>query len=355
MSKLTPEFMKQWLTARGWKIRTSVYRRFHDQVARIAKGNVIIIHGYRGHVREPHFKNIANAFDDEFFNVVTCDLPNFGKSIPEDVSYYGQVPSFTDLIEVAKALTYAILTSKAKNHLPTFFVTYSVGALTILRFLQQYAPVQRYIAGVVFISLPLRVEKNADPKLLKYKKLIEPLMGLLAGVNPHMRVASYEPDEFSKDDREHFKGDMEMITAKEIFYAANRARTRMDRIYIPTLFVHGADDHDTAPVSEMEIAFQSISTPADKKEKIIYPGVGHLVLQQHRQATADIVAWVNARVAEIPVTKVDREDFDQGLIAQSSRELRAIIASACGQLGKLFISLLREGLARIYRRLRRKP
>ncbi len=355
MSKLTPEFMKQWLTARGWKIRTSVYRRFHDQVARVAKGNVIILHGYRGHVREPHFKNIANAFDDEFFNVVTCDLPNFGKSIPEDMSYYGQVPSFNDLVEVAKALTYAILTSKAKNRVPTFLVGYSVGALTILRFLQRYISVQRYIAGVVFISLPLRVEKNADPKLLRYKKIIEPLLGFIAGTNPHMRVAAYEPDEFSSGDREHFKGDMEIITAKEIFYAANHARTRTDRIHIPTLFVHGADDQTTAPLSEMELAFESISTAPDKKTKIIYPGVGHLVLQQHRYAIADIVAWVNARVAEIPVTKVDREDFDQGLVAQSGRELRAIIASACGQLGKLFISLLREGLARIYRRLRRKP
>ena len=230
MPRLTPELMQHFLKKEGWETRKDIYRKYHDQPEWLAKGNVIILHGYRGHVRAPHFKGLANAFDDASFNVATCDLPNFGKSEPKDPKWRGQIPSFALLVKVSKGMTYADLTSKTKHNKPIVIIGYSVGALTIMRFLQTYPYIQKYIAGAVFISVPLRVEQNADPKILKYRRVIEPFFGMFARARPHWSVAKYEPDEFSADDPMHFKGDMEAVTANQIRKASKAARGRLERI-----------------------------------------------------------------------------------------------------------------------------
>lgn len=341
MSKLTPEFMKRYLDAKGWKTRTAIYRKFHDQAGHTAKGNVIILHGYRGHVRAPHFKELANAFDDEFFNVVTCDLPNFGRSAPLDPKYRGQIPSFNALIEVAKAMTYAILTSRSKNRLPLFLIGYSIGALTILRFLEKYFSIQKYIAGVVFISLPLQVEQNADKRLLRYRHVLEPLFGVFAHVLPHMPVAKYAPDEFSHGDADHYKGDMSAVTANEILRASKLGREGVGRINISALFVHGALDY-VAPLEPVMHAFYGIATPADMKEMIIYNEVDHYVLQRHRKAIIDIVSWVKMRAEANPIAPMRNDEFSEGLIQRSVRELFVIVFSALAQIILLFWGVMQS-------------
>ena len=335
MSKLTPEFMKRYLDAKGWKTRTAIYRKFHDQAGHTAKGNVIILHGYRGHVRAPHFKELANLFDDEFFNVVTCDLPNFGRSVPLDPKYRGQIPSFDALIEVAKAMTYAILTSRSKNRVPTFLIGYSVGALTILRFLEKYLGIQRFIAGVVFISLPLHVEQNADERILRYRHVLEPLFGILAHALPHMPVAKYAPDEFSQTDADHFKGDMSAVTANEILRASKKARESVGRINISALFVHGALDY-VAPLSSVMDAYHGIATIPELKQIIVYNEVDHYVLQRHRKAIIDIVEWVKVRAEANPTLPIQNDEFSEGLIERSVRELFVIVFSALAQILLLF-------------------
>lgn len=352
MSKLTPEFMKRYLDAKGWKTRTAIYRKFHDQAGHAARGNVIILHGYRGHVRAPHFKELANAFDDEFFNVVTCDLPNFGRSIPLDPKYRGQIPSFNALIEVAKAMTYAILTSRSKNRVPTFLIGYSVGALTIMRFLEKYIAIQRFIAGVVFISLPLHVEQNADKRLLRYRHVLEPLFGIIAHALPHMPVAKYAPDEFSQTDTDHFKGDMSAVTANEILRASKKAREGVGRISIPALFVHGALDQ-VAPLASVMDAYNGIATPVGLKEIIVYNEVDHYVLQRQRKAITDIVAWVKMRAEENPIAPMQNDEWSEGLIQRSVRELFVIVFSALAQILLLFWGVAQSMFQRFHAWVRR--
>lgn len=298
------------------------------------EGNAIIVHGYRGNVRAPHFKDLANAFDDAQFNIASFDLPNFGKSRNERPELEGQIPSFAMLIRTLKSMLFAMLESKSKSKVPTILVGYSIGALVILRLLQIYPYLQKYIAGIVLIAVPLRVDHNARKEILRWMKVVKPLFKLLVRVYPSMSVATYEDDEFSRDDPQHYKGAMNAWTANQILVASEKARDNMHKIFVPVLFIHGADDA-TAPLEDMENAFGRVSTPRDDADKIVYPHIDHLVLQKHRHAIQDIVKWGKIRV-KLAKDSVVRIHSEQGKLEERFEELLHIFLD----LGRRIVTLL---------------
>jgi alpha-beta hydrolase superfamily lysophospholipase len=346
MSELTPERLREYQKQERKRLRAQVFRTWHDQSEHVAVGNVVIVHGYRGNVRAQHFKDLANAFVDANFNVVSFDLPNFGRSLPIRPELAGQIVTFAELVRSFKSVLFAMLDSQSKSKVPTILVGYSIGALVILRLLQVYLYLQQHIAGVVLIATPLRVDQNARKELLRWKAVIKPFFKLLARIRPGMSVSEYEVDEFSKDDSAHFKGAMSAWTACQILIASDKARTQMRRIVAPTLFIHGADDF-TAPLNEVESAYLDIATPRDDKDKIVYPDVDHLVLQRNREAIVDVVKWCNIRVrlAKNSVVKIHR---DQMKIEVRFEELidifldagRRLLRLGWNVLGDLFHSLL---------------
>jgi alpha-beta hydrolase superfamily lysophospholipase len=298
-AKLTPEFIRRYLKQEAKGVRKGLYRRFIDQPEGCDTGNALICHGYRGNIRAPHFKELANQFDDAGFNVASFDLPRYGKSRIERPELHGQIVSFAELVRAMKSMLFAILDSSQKSKVPTVLVGYSIGTLVILRMLQIYPYLQNYICAIVLVAAPLRVDQNARKELLKWKKVVKPLFKLLVRIRPHFAVAHYEPDEYSKDDPHHFKGAMNAWTANQILVASEKARVHIKKIRVPVLFIHGEDDQ-TSPLDAMEWAYGQIGTPRDDKEKIVYDGLGHLVLQKHRRAIEDIIRWSKIRVKLAP-------------------------------------------------------
>lgn len=334
MPKLTPEFLSDYRKQEQKRVRASVYRTWHDQKETLMAGNAIIVHGYRGNVRAQHFKDLANALDDAQFNIASFDLPNFGKSRHERPELEGQIVSFAELVRTLKSMLFAILESRSKSKVPTILVGYSIGALVILRLMQIYPSLQKYVAGVVLIAVPLRVDHNARKELLRWKKVVKPFFKLLVRVYPGMPVSAYEEDEYSRGDPHHFKGAMNAWTANQILVASEKARASMSRISVPVLFIHGSDDA-TAPLEDMERAYGEISTPREDKDKIVYPHVDHLVLQKHRHATLDIVKWVKIRV-RLSKDSVLNIHTTQGRLEERLEELLHIFLD----LGRRIIVLL---------------
>lgn len=313
---LTPEFIRKYIKSDAKKVRHKHFREFRDHAESVQIGNAIIVHGYRENIGARHFKDLSDYFIDAQFNVVAFDLPRFGRSPAERPELRGQIVSFAELVRALKSMLFAVLDSEQKSKVPTILVGYSNGALDILRMLQIYLYLQRYIAGIVLIATPLNVEGNARKELLRWKSVIKPLFGLFAKIRPHFAVNQYEPDEFSKDDPHHFKGAMEALTANQILVASEKARAAIKKITVPVLFVHGADDK-TAPLDAVEWAFGQIGTPREDREKIVYPEIGHLVLQKHRQAMEDIVKWSKIRVKLAPPPpKIHNDPDPQNRIRQ---------------------------------------
>lgn len=350
MRKLTPDKIREFQKQEHKRVRVKLYRRWHDQPEHTQAGNMIFVHGYRGHIREKQFKDLANAFDDADFNVVSFDLPNFGKSKPLRPELEGQIVTFAELVRALKSVLFAMLESRSKSKVPTIIVCYSIGALVILRLLQIYPYLQKHIAGVILIATPLRVDHNARKELLKWKSVVKPFFKLLVRVRPGMPVADYEEDEFSKDDPNHFKGAMNAWTANQILVASEKAREsrNMKRIVLPVLFLHGTEDA-TAPIEEMEHAFGAISTPHDDKDKIVYEHIDHLVLQRERHAIDDALKWARIRV-KIAKDHVVPIYAEQGKIEERIEELfhifldtgRLLLSWLWGVLGDLANTALRR-------------
>ncbi len=308
MAVLTPERLRQYQKQEHKRIRAQLARNFKDVPEHMMKGNAIIVHGYRGHVRAQHFKDLANEFYDADFNVASFDLPNFGKSKPHRPELEGQVVTFAELVRSLKSILFAMLESKSKSSVPTILVGYSIGALVILRLLQIYPYLQKHVAGIVLIAVPLRVDHNARKELLRWKSVIKPFFKMLVRIRPGMSVSFYEEDEFSRDDPHHFKGAMNAWTANQILVASESAREGMKKIAVPVLFIHGAEDV-TAPLEDMERAYGNVSTEHDDKDKIVYQNVDHLILQKHRRSIEDALKWgkIRARLAKDAVVRIHAE------------------------------------------------
>ena len=351
MSMLTPELMREYQKQEHKRLRAKIYRTWHDQHEDVMEGNVIIVHGYRGNVRAQHFKDVANAFDDANCNIASFDLPNFGKSLAIRPELAGQIASFALLVRSLKSMLFAMLDSATKSKVPTILVGYSIGALVILRLLQIYPYLQKYVAGIVLIAVPLRVDHNARKELLRWKKVVRPFFRLIASVRPRMSVAHYEEDEYSIADPHHFKGAMNALTAYQILINSKKARKNMTRIKIPVLFIHGAEDA-TAPLVDMEHAYGEAGTHRDDKDKIVYENIDHLVLQKHRHAILDIVKWSKIRI-KLARHSVVRIHNEQGKIVERLEELEGLLR-ALADIGprtlRLCWNVLRDMLSTALRR-----
>lgn len=343
MRKLTPEQMREFIEQEKKRFAGKIATKWAFQPNAI--GNVIILHGYRGHVRAPHFKDLANALYDAGFNVGSCDLPNFGKSEPEDPRLHGQILSFAVLVRVAKYMLYCTLEDPERGNMPTIFIGYSLGALVIKRLFQIYLQLQRYVDAVVLVAIPLRVDQNARKELLRFKTILRPVFGLIARLWPHMSVAKYEPDEFSVNDPHHYKGDMDAWTAYQILVQADKAREKIERFAVATLYVHGEDD-TTAPLEAMEWAYGKIATRPEDKQKIVYKATGHLVLQQQKQAISDIVNWVTTRV-KLPTAPHPTIHPEIGLIQTNATRLFELAMYAISELTKIALNLAGGFLRRL--------
>ncbi len=350
MDKLTPGHLQEYQKQEHKRIRAQLARNFKDVPEHAMKGNAVIVHGYRGHVRAQHFKDLANEFYDADFNVASFDLPNFGKSKPLQPELEGQIVTFAELVRSLKSILFAMLESQSKSKVPTILVGYSIGALVILRLLQIYPYLQRHVAGIILIAVPLRVDHNARKELLKWKSVVRPLFSVLVRVRPGMPVADYEEDDFSKDDPNHFKGAMNAWTANQILVASEKARARgnMKKIVVPVLFIHGAEDA-TAPLEDMERAHGEVSTGRDDKDKIVYPNVDHLILQKHRRSIEDALKWgkIRARLAKDSVIRIHAE---QGKIEERLEELVHIFLDAGRRILRLLWNVLGDLTHTLFRR-----
>ncbi|OGZ05358.1 MAG: hypothetical protein A2942_01965 [Candidatus Lloydbacteria bacterium RIFCSPLOWO2_01_FULL_50_20] len=257
------------------------------------KGRAAIFHGYTGHSRQPAIRHMVDVlYEKMYFTVFTCDFPDHGLSVdPTKKSNLGRVKSFLRWIQTVYVATYQILKLRSEENPGVFLIGESAGALAIIRFLQVHQEVQKYLAGVVILALPLEVDQNASKWVQKHKRFLEPVFSLLAWFFPNLPVGDLP--EGDKEDSLEYHGKVRARPAKEIRDAVFEARQShaMKNITVPILFIHSDSDGVALP-EHVEIAFRSVATPEDKKEFIIYRGAPHRVLHF---AVNDIQRWIEKR------------------------------------------------------------
>src|SRR3989338_150733 len=257
------------------------------------EGRAAIFHGYTGHSGQPAIRHLTDILYEKMnFTVFLIDFPYHGKSNdPKKPSDLGKVSSFLRWIHTVHVSTYQVLKLRSgEGKQPGFFlIGESAGALGIIRFLQVHPDIQKYLAGVVILAIPLEVDQNASKWVQKHKRLLEPVFSFLAMFFPNIPVGNLP--EGDKADTLEYHGRVRARTASEIRNAVFEARRAMGKIKVPILFIHSDSDGVALP-EQVEVAFRSVETPEDKKEFIVYRGVPHRVLSY---ALKDIERWIEKR------------------------------------------------------------
>lgn len=299
-TKLTGSFIRNFLKYRYRKTLLRLNKGEGELPEGTAKARLIMLHGYSKHAETLEMQRLRHVLKlrgkcDIFY----CDLPYHGLSVLEGKEHLrGKIKFFGRIVEAVYALTLKALARPYLSPIATFLVGYSAGALAAIRFLQENPALQKYIAGVICISTPLRLDHNAHALIHRYKKYIE-------GV---ARWASYVPylSEITVGDigvgdpadvLEHQK-TIDLRSAMELHVATIEAKRNLHKIAVPILFLHGAKDR-TAPIADVREAYAMVATKEDGKRMIVYPESEHGLLDGHRShadVTEDILKWIDEEI-----------------------------------------------------------
>jgi len=245
-------------------------------------------HGYSRHSRYPDMHAVTDILLDAYCTVAKCDFPYHGRSVPKDKQEErGQIKSFLRLVHAVHATTYKVLTVDSKRQLSVFLIGNSAGALAILRFLQEYPQVQKYLAGVVLIGTPLSITHNASEWVRRHEKVLDPMFDFISRILPTLPVGDLPGG--NKDDPHEYHGKIRARTAQQMYRTAKAVQAKPESIHTPILFIHGDQDQH-ALVGAVEEMYAKISSP--DKQLIVYPGAGHDIFVR---GAHDAIKWMKER------------------------------------------------------------
>ena len=328
-AKLTGSFIRHFLKDKYRKTLFRLCRGEKELPEGQAQFRTAIFHGFTKHSDTPDMQKFRHTLQHKGrSDLFYLDLPYHGLSEP-DVRLRGKIKHFGRLIEAVFALTLKALARPATSGPtpPVILIGYSTGALAIMRFLQIYPELQKYIAGVVFVAIPLRLDHKANDLVQKYRKYVERVM----------RWASYLP--YIKDlpigdvgvgdpsDELEYNDKIGLRSAMELHVATIEARRNFDKITVPCLFLHCAKD-PIAPIGDAKDAYNLVLTPTELKELIIYPNAEHGLLDEQKSRldiTEDMLKWmakIRERAAWMPVEHENLMDDTMELTSDTFFYLR---------------------------------
>lgn len=300
---------------------TTVDRRLP---AHIAKGTVIVLHGYRSHIGV--MRPVMDAYFREGYNQLGLEIPNHGTSIQEGCEL-GDMPSFHHCVNLCRSAILSIALSESRKGKPIFIVGNSTGAIIALHTLQTKPLLRKMVAGVVCMSTPLDTEHSLNVWLKNYRspilrllrwitegretekgdfvsRMFHPVTALKRmlleyGVDKPFFAPSardiFEEDPEAQADPLYYKGPLTLKSALIIREAAEKARKGMYLLREGNvLFLHGGRDHIT-PISVIKSEHSAVLAPS--WTIVEYPG-GHDLLREHRkESIEDMTAWVRIQTA----------------------------------------------------------
>jgi alpha-beta hydrolase superfamily lysophospholipase len=258
---------------------TQVRRRW---TAADAHTVVVIVHGLGEH--SGRYEHVARQLVEAGITTVGYDHRGFGES----AGVRGHVDRFSQFLDDLEDQ----LAEVRALGLPTVVLGHSLGGLVAA----SYAVSGRPRPDRLVLSAPL-LDVDASALVRSVTALVSRLAPTSA-VTPPFGI-----DELATDPRvgAHYAADplvvrrMTARLAAEVVAEVARVRARHDRLAIPTLVLHGADDTMVKPAASE--AFGSLPTV----ERRIFPGLRHEILNE--PAGPAIVDEIVARIGPPPTRR----------------------------------------------------
>lgn len=284
-------FMRHFVVKRFERLIRSLARDISYLPEEDTEMRAGVFHGYSKHGRYPDMHTVTDILLDAYCSVTKCTFPYHGRSVPKNrQKERGQIKSFLRLVHAVHATTYKVLTIDSEKRHPVFLIGNSAGALAILRFLQEYPKVQKYLAGVILVGTPLSITQNASEWVRKNEKVLDPVFDFIAHILPTLPVGDLP--EGNTADAQEYNGKIRARTAQQMYRTAKSVQHNMHLINsVPVLFIHGSEDRH-ALLGAVEEAYKNIPLPEHDKKMLVYAGAGHDIFVR---ATYDAVKWMQER------------------------------------------------------------
>ncbi|WP_062990302.1 alpha/beta hydrolase [Nocardia anaemiae] len=252
-----------------------------------ARAVIVLVHGVAEH--SGRYTHVGKRLADNGFAVYALDHLGHGKSAGNNANIGSMAASADNVAEMLK------IASREHPDVPRFLLAHSMGSLITL-YLAVRAPID--VDGIVLSAPPLDIAVG-NP----LQRLLGPLLSRVA---PNIGVLKLDSSMISRDpevvraydnDPLVFRGKLPARTGMEMLNATEFVKSRLDKLTVPLLVLHGTADAIAAPSST-----DLIERGAGSKDLTVirYEGLYHEVFNEPEQdkVLSDVLEWLQAHVAD---------------------------------------------------------
>jgi alpha-beta hydrolase superfamily lysophospholipase len=240
---------------------------------------ILLVHGISEH--SGRYEHVGQFLADRGFDVVAIDLRGFGRS----GGRRAYVESFEEYLDDVEDQ----LRELRARPLPVALLGHSMGGLIALSYALSTRPAPDLLALSApalgaNIPAPLRVAAPVLARLAPRLRVPSPITGDMLSTDPSVGEA-YDRDPL-----------VVRATTPALGAALIRqiqwANAHLDRLTLPTLVLHGADDQLVPARSTRDLAERSAVT------RLTYPALRHELFNEpsHDVILGDLVEWIDARL-----------------------------------------------------------
>lgn len=257
------------------------------------KALIVLIHGYGEHLGRYH--HVVAALNAHDYAVVGIDHRGHGQS----GGRRADVVAFDDFVDDLQTVIQCLLPDEAV--LPRFMLGHSLGGLIATRYALRH---QAELAGLVLRGAAIQVG-GSTPALARR---LGPLMARLAPTLPVLRFRrpgslSRDPDVERQFDADPLNdtGKLRARMGHQIQWAATDIQNRLERLTLPLLLMHGADDHMTDPQGSVLVHERARS---EDKTLILWPGLRHEIFNEPErdEVLGRVTQWLDDHVISVNPT-----------------------------------------------------
>ena len=247
------------------------------------KAVLLLVHGLGEHSGRYEYIQLAKDFNDAGYSMVSFDQRGSGRS----EGLVAHIDRFTQLTD---DLAMVANTEKPDN-VPYILLSHSLGGLIATRYLIDNAdhPFDR----AIFSAPAVKADDSMAPLLRKVAPIISRIFPKLPAAKLAQDMISKDPavrERYQSDDL-IYKGKVRARKGYETMKCMAYILDKFDRIKLPALILHGADDKITDPIGS-QLLYDGVSS--EDKTLIYYEGLYHEIFNEPERESVlkDVISWI---------------------------------------------------------------